>query len=122
MDPMANINDPHHIASVPRWLNIMSSGLTVLSCLLYIALFYSLKEYQDRLATLATDIPVFTRVILNIYQSYISVFVLISVALLLMYFIKSRRAAGGYKIVVAMIVANSVFAATLYLVSVVGMI
>jgi hypothetical protein len=122
MVPMANINEPHNTASVPRWLNIVSSGLTVLSCLLYIALFYSLKEYKYRLATLATDIPVFTRVILNIYQSYISVFVLISVALLLMYFIKSRRAAGGYKIVVAMIVANSVFAATLYLVSVVGMI
>lgn len=119
---MAKINHSHHAAPVPRWLNAVSSGLTVLSCLLYIALYYSLKGFQDRLAAMGTDIPVFTRVILNIYQSYIGVFVLISVALLLMYFIKSRRAAGGYKTVVVMIVANSVFAAALYLVSVAGVI
>jgi hypothetical protein len=84
--------------------------------------YFSLEGYKEKLAAIAADVPVFTRVILNIHQSYLSVFVLISVALLLMYFIKSRRAAGGYKMVVVMIAANSVFAATLYLVSVVGMI
>jgi hypothetical protein len=102
-------------------MSVTSTVLTVLTAALYIALFYVLSGYEQRLANAISDLPVFTRVILNIYQSYLGVFGLISVALLALYLIKSRRGSGNYTIVFVLIVFNSVFAAVLFAVSVLGM-
>ena len=100
----------------------LSSGLALAACLLYIALYSVLSNYQQGLADAANELPVFTRVILNIYQSYLGVFVLISVALLVLFFIKSRSAHGNYKMIFALIVFNSVFAAVVFAVSFAGLI
>jgi hypothetical protein len=108
-------------ADAPLWLMILSSGCTLVAFGLYVALFYFLSDYQHRYADAARELPVFTRVILNIYQSYLGVFVLISVALLVLLFIKSRRSTGNYYVVFMLIVFNCVFAAVLFAVSFVGL-
>jgi hypothetical protein len=84
-------------------------------------LYFTLSEYRQVFAEAVTELPVFTRVLLNIYQSYLSVFVLISVALLVLFFIKSRSVNGRYKVVLLLIVVNGVFAAVVFAVSVVGL-
>ncbi|MCG6970703.1 MAG: hypothetical protein LJE85_13135 [Gammaproteobacteria bacterium] len=102
-------------------MTIVSGAFTLLSIGFYGALFYVLSGREQRLATAASDIPVFTRVILNIYQSYLSVFVLIAVALLALFFIKSHRGGGNYTTVFILIAFNCVFAGVLFVVSVAGM-
>ena len=88
---------------------------------MYLALFYVLDDYQQRYADAARELPVLTRVIFNIYQSYLSVFVLVSAALLALFFIKRRRTTGNYTMVFILIVFNCVFAAVLFAVSFVGL-
>lgn len=106
---------------MPLWLRVCASGFTLIAALLYIALYFNLTGYQQAFAKAGTELPVFTRVILNIYQSYLSVFVLISVALLVLFFVKSRGAAGRNKFIFALIVFNAIFSAVLFAVSFAGM-
>ena len=103
------------------WLKILSSALTLAACALYLALYALLSDYQQSVVGANIEPPVFTRVILNIYQSYLSVFILISLALLVLFYIKSRRANGNYKIVFILIAFNMIFALVLFLVSYTGM-
>ncbi|MGD8941453.1 MAG: hypothetical protein PVJ72_18895 [Gammaproteobacteria bacterium] len=107
---------------VPLWLKIGAWALTLAASLLYIVLYLVVIEYQQRFAGSVNELPVFTRVILNIYQSYLGVFILISLALLVLFFIKSRHATGSYKIVFLLIAFNTVFAAVLFSVSFMGMV
>jgi hypothetical protein len=106
---------------VPLWLKIGAWALTLAASLLYIVLYFVVIEYQQRFAGSVNELPVFTRVILNIYQSYLGVFILISLALLVLFLIKSRHATGNYKIVFLLIAFNMVFAAVLFSVSFMGM-
>ena len=97
------------------WLVGLAFTMSAVSSSSYIALYFILSNYQHKFTGAVTELPVLMRVILNIYQSYLSVFVLISVALLVLFFIKIRR--GNYKITFVLIVFNCVFASVLLAIS-----
>ena len=107
-------------AKVPLWLKIMSTGLTFGSCVLYLALYMVLSDYRQSVVGVSNEPSVFIRVILNIYQSYLGVFILISLALLVLFFIKARYASSNYKVVFILMALNTIFSAVLFSVSYIG--
>ena len=66
------------------------------------------------------ELPIFTRIVLNIYQPFLVVFILISVALIILFYLKLKRPGGSYKPLLALIAFNFIFAAVLFGVTFVG--
>lgn len=124
MDPDTNDSNPASLKSdwvqdalklqqLPSWGKWMAIGLTVVSCLLYLGIFNLVSEYQLQVADRIRELPIFTRIVLNIYQPFLVVFIIISLSLWILLYLKIKRPRGSYKPYVVLIVFNCVFAAIL---------
>jgi type II secretory pathway component PulF len=107
-------------AKTALWEKVLAVLCSIGALLFYGGLYVVVPDYKRSLEALSTEIPVFTQVLLNIYQSYLMVFLLISVSILALFYIKSMRPGRGRLASLALIVFNFVFAAVLFGVTVLG--
>ena len=107
------VQDALKLQQAPAWTRWLSIALTILSCCLYLALFSLISEYQLQVAGFIRELPIFTRIVLNIYQPFLVVFIIISLSLLILLYLRIKRPVHSYKPFVVLIVFNSLFAAIL---------
>lgn len=102
------------------WIKWSAVVFTALSCVLYGGLYFLIPRYRQMIEDHIQELPIFTRIVLNIYQPFLVVFILISVALIILFYLKLKRPGGSYKPLLALIAFNFIFAAVLFGVTFVG--
>ena len=112
-------------ARMSPWIKRFAVGFTVLSCVFYAGLVFLILIFQQRIEGHIKELPIFTRIVLNIYQPFLVVFILISMALIILLYLKlkhldRKRSGGSYKPLLALIAFNFIFAAVLFGVTFVG--
>ena len=107
------VQDALNLQRTPAWIRWLSIALTILSCFLYLVLFSLISEYQLQVAEFIRELPIFTRIVLNIYQPFLVVFIIISLSLLILLYLRIKRPVHSYKPFVVLIIFNSLFAAIL---------
>lgn len=103
--------------SATKWLSI---GLTLISLFLYSSLYLIIPGYEQMLGGLPEGTFVFMKVILNIYQIYLSVFILISVAIFTVYFIRTKKFQQRNTPLFLLVVFNFLVSASLFVITSVG--
>jgi len=111
------VQDAMLLHQLPAWGRWLAISLTLVSCILYLCIFNLISEYQLQVADQIRDLPIFTRIMLNIYQPFLVVFIIISLSLWILLYINIKRPRGSYKPYMMLIVFNGVFAAILLVVS-----
>jgi hypothetical protein len=104
----------------PVWGKRLAIGLTIISCVLYGGLFFLISDYRVQVADHISQLPIFTRIVLNIAQPFLLVFITISLSLLILFYLSAQRSSRSYKPLLVLIVVNSFFAAILLGVSFLG--
>ena len=107
------VQDALELQRTPVWVRWLCIALTILSCCLYLVLFSLISEYQLQVAGFIRELPIFTRIVLNIYQPFLVVFIIISLSLLILLYLRIKRPVHSYKPFVVLIIFNSLFAAIL---------
>lgn len=107
------VKDAIKLQQIPQWGKWLAIGLTIVSCILYMMLFSFISEYQLQVAERIRELPIFTRIVLNIYQPFLVVFIIISLSLWILLYLKIKRPRGSYKPYFGLIIFNSIFAAIL---------
>ena len=108
------VQDALELQRAPAWIKWSAIALTILSCSLYVVLFSLISGYQLQVAEFIRELPIFTRIVLNIYQPFLVVFIIISLSLFILLYLKIHRPRGGsYKPFMGLIAFNSLFAAIL---------
>jgi len=111
------VQDAMQLNQLPAWGRWLAIGMTFGSCFLYLSTFNLISEYQLLVVDQIRDLPIFTRIMLNIYQPFLVVFIIISLSLWILLYINTKRPRGSYKPYMMLIVFNGVFAASLLVVS-----
>lgn len=99
---------------MPVWCIWTALGVTLLAVVLYGTLFFLVPEYRQMMADYIDQLPIFSRIVLNIYQPFLMVFVMISISLMILFYLKYKTRGVRYKAMLALIVANCMFAAILF--------
>lgn len=107
------VQDALKLQQAPAWVKWLAIAFTVLSCSLYLRLFSLISEYQLQVEGFIRELPIFTRIVLNIYQPFLVVFVIISLSLLILLYLRIKRPVHSYKPFMLLIVFNGIFAAVL---------
>lgn len=95
------------------WARWVATGLSVISGLLYLGLYLRISAFREDLGEQIRQLPIFARIVLNIYQPFLMVFIIITISLLILFFLKLKKPGGAYKVFLAFIIFNGLFAATL---------
>ena len=111
------VKDAIKLQQIPRWGKWFAIGLTIISCILYATLFSLISEFQLLVAERISELPIFTRILLNIYQPFLVVFIIISVSLWILLHLRVKRPRGSYKPFFVLIIFNCIFATILLAVS-----
>lgn len=111
------VKDAIKLQQIPRWGKWLAIGLTIVSCILYATLFSMISEFQFQVAERIRELPIFTRILLNIYQPFLVVFIIISVSLWVLLHLRVKRPRGSYKPFFVLIIFNCIFATILLAVS-----
>lgn len=98
---------------VTAWIKWLATGLTLISCLLYGVLFSLISKYQLLVVDTVKDLPLSLRIMLNIYQPFLLVFILVSVSLWVLWQLSMKKPGSRYKLILALVVINSLVAAAL---------
>lgn len=106
--------------SVPVWIKRLAIGFTVLSCLLYFGLYFIVPEYRQMVEDHIKELPIFTRIVLNVYQPFLMVFILISIALIILFYLKLKSPSRSYISVSALITINFLVSLVLFTVTFAG--
>ena len=107
------VKDAIKLQQIPQWGKWLAISLTIVSCALYVELFSLISEYQFQMAERIRELPIFTRIVLNIYQPFLVVFIIISLSLWILLSLRIKRPRASYKPFLFLIIFNSVFAAIL---------
>ncbi|MGD8570591.1 MAG: hypothetical protein PVJ39_21060 [Gammaproteobacteria bacterium] len=118
-EPLINWNRededrPAEGQKMPVWCIWTALGVTLLAVVLYGTLFFLVPEYRQMMADYIDQLPIFSRIVLNIYQPFLMVFVMISISLMILFYLKYKTRGVRYKAMLALIVANCMFAAILF--------
>lgn len=106
-----------------RWLTGSAVSFSLVACLLYGGLFFLVPVYYRGTQGQMDQMPIFIRIMLNVYPPFLVVLILISVALLILFQLKLKqisRSAGTCRPIMAVIVFNFLFAALLFGITLVG--
>lgn len=101
------IQDDLNTNQVSAWVNWLAVGLTILSCLLYIEIFLLISKYQSLVAQTIKELPLSTRIMLNIYQPFLVVFIMLSISLWILWWLGMKKPGGRYWFVLVLIGFNS---------------
>lgn len=107
------MQDALKLQRAPVWIRWLSIVLTILSCSLYLVLFSLISEYQLQVAGFIRELPIFTRIVLNIYQPFLVVFIIISLSLLILLYLRIKRPVHSYKPFMVLIIFNCLFSSIL---------
>ena len=107
------VQDAFTLKRAPDWVKWLALAFTFISCCLYIALFSLISEYQLQVMGIIRELPIFTRIVLNIYQPFLVVFIIISLSLFILLYLRIKRPVNSYKPFMVLIIFNSLFAAIL---------
>ncbi len=77
-------------------------------------------EYRQIIGSGDAELPIFIRIVLNIYQPFLMVFILISLSLIILFQLKLKKSGGSYKLILALIAVNLIFSAILFAVTYAG--
>lgn len=118
-EPLINWNreDEDHLPEGQRksvWTVWTALAFTVSATGLYGTLFILVPEYRHIIAGTIDQLPIFSRIVLNIYQPFLMVFILISIALMILFYLKYKLPGARYKALLTLIVVNCVFAVILF--------
>jgi len=111
------VEDAVKLQRSPLWTKRIAVIVTSLSCILYVVLYALVSGYRERVTDVIRDLPIFTRVVLNIYQPFLMVFIIISLSLFILLWLKIKKPWLSAKSLMILIVFNCLFAATLLIVS-----
>lgn len=95
------------------WRRWTAAGLTLLACISYAGLYALVPVYRQQLEQRINELPIFNRIVLNIYQPFLTVFILISIALLILYHLKAKQRGSGSRLLLLLIVVNLIVAVIL---------
>ena len=98
-------------------LKRIAGGITVASCGLYAVLYTLVGQYQEQVADYVRELPIFVRIVLNIAQPFLLVFIIISISLLVLLYLKVKKPWLSHKSLMILIGFNCFFAATLLVIS-----
>ena len=116
------VEDAVQLQPAPNWTKRFGVGLTLVSCSLYAVLYSLVSDYQIQVADYVRELPIFTRIVLNILQPFLAVFILVSLSLLVLLILRIKKPWLRHKSLLVLMSVNCVFAAALLIVSVVGAI
>lgn len=88
------------------WLKWVAVGLTVVSCLLYVEIFLLISKYQSLVAQTIRELPLSTRIMLNIYQPFLVVFIIVSIALWILFRVSIKKPGNRYWLILILIGFN----------------
>jgi hypothetical protein len=106
---------------IPVWSTWTALAFTALAIVLYGALFFLVPEYRQMMVGYIDQLPIFSRIVLNIYQPFLMVFILISIALMILFYLKIKIPGARYKPMLTLIIVNCLFAVILFGVSRLGL-
>jgi len=95
------------------WAQWLAVGLTIASCLLYVGLFWQMTKYQALVAETVTELPLSIRIMLNISQPFLIVFIIVSISLWILWHLSMKKTGSRYMLLLVLIVSNFLVAATL---------
>ena len=95
----------------------IAGGVTIISCALYAVLYMLIGQYREQVADIVRELPIFVRIMLDISQPFLIVFIIISVSMLILLYLKMKKPWLSAKSLLILIAFNCVFAATLLAVS-----
>jgi len=95
------------------WSRQSAAGFSLLSCVCYAGIYLLVPVYRQMLETQNRELPIFNRIVLNISQPFIIVFVLISIALLILFYLKVKQNGRRYSTLLVLIIVNFLVAAVL---------
>lgn len=95
------------------WIKWLAIGLTVVSCLSYSVIYSLVSSYQLQLADMVRELPIHTRIILNIFQPFLVVFITISLSLLVLFYLRIKGPQKSCMPFLVLIIFNGLFASIL---------
>lgn len=112
------VEDAVKLQATPLRIKRIAGTITVVSCALYAVLYSLISQYREQVADVVRDLPIFVRIMLNISQPFLLVFIIISVSLLVLLYLRVKKPWLSHKSLLILIGFNCLFAAVLLLVSV----
>jgi len=100
----------------PKWIKWLAISLTAFSCVIYLILYFLISEYRQQVAENIQQLSIFTRVVLNIFQPFLVVFILISLSMFVTFYLKLKKAGWSYKGLLVLMACNELFAVSLLVV------
>lgn len=95
-----------------------AGALTFISCTLYAILYWLVSYYREQVADHIREFPIFVRIVLNISQPFLIVFIIISLSMLVLLYLRFKKPWLTQKALIFLIAFNCVFASVLLIVSV----
>ncbi|WP_455375954.1 hypothetical protein [Kaarinaea lacus] len=112
------VEDAVQLQKTPVWKKRFAVGVTAISCILYAVLYALVSQYRLQVEEHIRELPIFTRVVLNISQPFLIVLIIISLSLLVLLYLRIKKPWLSHKSLLVLIGFNGIFAAVLLMVSV----
>ena len=112
------VEDAVQLKKTTAWKKRFAVIVTAISCILYAVLFSLVAQYRLQVADNIKELTIFARVVLNIYQPFLIVFIIISLSLLVLLYLRIKKPWLSFKSLLVLIVFNCFFAALLLATSV----
>ena len=112
------VEDAVELEKTPALKKRFAIGVTAVSCILYAVLFSLVAHYRTQVADNIRELTIFARIVLNIYQPFLIVLIIISLSLLILLYLRLKKPWLSFKSLLVLIVFNCFFAALLLAVSV----
>ena len=116
------VDDAEQLHGKSLWKKRFAMGVTIVSCILYAVLYGLVSQYRLQVEEHIRELPIFTRVVLNISQPFLIVLIIISLSLLVLLYLRIKKPWLSHKSLLVLIGFNSIFAAVLLIVSVLKVI
>jgi len=112
------VEDAVQLQKTPVWKKRFAVGVTSISCILYAVLYVLVSQYRQQVADYVRELPIFTRVVLNISQPFLVVLIIISLSFLVLLYLRIKKPWLRHKSLLVLIGFNCIFAAVLLMVSI----
>ena len=93
-----------------KWVGYL---LTLIAILLYAVSYFRLYEFRQLAENTIGELSILSRVVLNIYQPFLIVFILITIALVTVLNLGLKRYGSRHKVILILIAINCLFSAVL---------
>ena len=101
-----------------KWFTTVVYIFSATACSLYVWVFLVISNYRDDSIEIIRDLPIYARIIFNIYQPFLVVFVLVSLAFPVLINLTGNKSNKKRIILFCMVIFNVLFSLVLLLLSI----